>query len=38
MLIISLSLTADLIGKDKESGAFIYGAMSLLDKLSNGLY
>ena len=38
MLIISLSLTADLVGQDTESSAFIYGAMSLLDKLSNGMY
>ena len=37
MLIISLSLTADLVGQDTESSAFIYGAMSLLDKLSNGM-
>ena len=36
MLIISLSLTADLIGQKTESSAFIYGFMSLLDKLSNG--
>ena len=37
MLITSLSITADLIGQDKECSAFIYGAMSLLDKVSNGL-
>ena len=37
MLIISLSITADLVGQDTESSAFIYGAMSLLDKLSNGV-
>ena len=36
MLIISLSITADLIGEDTESSAFVYGAMSLLDKFSNG--
>ena len=36
MLITSLSLTAELIGKNKESGAFVYGAISLIDKLSNG--
>jgi hypothetical protein len=36
MLIISLSITADLIGQDTESSAFVYGAMSLLDKFSNG--
>ena len=38
MLIISLSLTADLVGQDTESSAFIYGAMGLLDKLSNGMH
>ena len=38
MLIISLSLTADLVGQDTESSAFIYGAISLLDKLSNGMH
>ena len=36
MLITSLSLTAELIGKNKESGAFVYGAFSLIDKISNG--
>ena len=36
MLITSLSLTAELIGKNKESGAFVYGAISLIDKISNG--
>eukprot|EP00095_Tigriopus_kingsejongensis_P012345 snap_masked-scaffold198_size266703-processed-gene-0.15 protein:Tk12345 transcript:snap_masked-scaffold198_size266703-processed-gene-0.15-mRNA-1 annotation:"mfs-type transporter c19orf28" len=37
MLITSLSSTADLIGCDNETGAFVYGAMSLLDKFSNGV-
>ena len=37
MLITSLSLTADLIGANCESGAFVYGAMSLTDKVSNGV-
>lgn len=37
MLITSLSLTADLIGPNVESGSFVYGAMSFTDKLSNGL-
>ena len=37
MLVTSLSITADLIGPNVESGAFVYGAMSFTDKLSNGL-
>ncbi|XP_071543924.1 major facilitator superfamily domain-containing protein 12-like isoform X6 [Panulirus ornatus] len=37
MLITSLSITADLIGPNVESGAFVYGAMSFTDKLSNGV-
>ena len=37
MLITSLSLTADLIGRNSESGAFVYGSMSLTDKISNGV-
>jgi len=37
ILITSLSLTADLIGKNTESSAFVYGAMSFTDKVSNGL-
>ena len=36
LLITSLSITSDLIGSHTESGAFVYGAMSFLDKLSNG--
>ena len=38
MLINSLSITAELIGKNKQSSAFVYGAISLVDKISNGLY
>ena len=38
MLITSLSITAELIGKNKESSAFVYGAISLVDKISNGSY
>ena len=38
ILISSLSIVADLIGKNKESSAFVYGLMSLVDKVSNGLY
>lgn len=37
LLITSLSITADLIGEHSEGGAFVYGCMSLLDKVSNGL-
>ena len=33
----SLSVTAELIGQNCESSAFIYGAMSLTDKFANGL-
>ncbi|KAK8733070.1 hypothetical protein OTU49_006743 [Cherax quadricarinatus] len=36
MLVTSLSFTADLIGPNVESGAFVYGAMSFTDKISNG--
>ena len=38
ILITSLSIIADLIGKNKESSAFVYGIMSLVDKVSNGKY
>ncbi|XP_074659678.1 major facilitator superfamily domain-containing protein 12-like [Tubulanus polymorphus] len=37
ILITSLSLTADLIADDTETSAFVYGAMSFTDKLSNGV-
>ena len=37
LLITSLGLTADLIGSRKGSSAFLYGLMSLTDKVSNGL-
>lgn len=37
MLVTSLGVCADLIGQNTESGAFVYGAMSFADKLSNGL-
>lgn len=36
MLVTSLGVCADLIGQNTESGAFIYGVMSFMDKLSNG--
>ncbi|KAI6217818.1 hypothetical protein M3Y99_01749900 [Aphelenchoides fujianensis] len=37
LLISSLGTTAQLINKNTETGAFVYGAMSFLDKLSNGV-
>ncbi|RWS12157.1 major facilitator superfamily domain-containing protein 12-like protein [Dinothrombium tinctorium] len=37
MLITSLGITNDLIGHNTSSGAFVFGAMSFLDKLSNGI-
>ena len=37
MLVTALALTADLIGRNSESGAFVYGFMSLTDKVSNGV-
>jgi hypothetical protein len=37
MLISSLGMTNDLIGHNTSSGAFVFGAMSFLDKVSNGL-
>ncbi|XP_070542874.1 major facilitator superfamily domain-containing protein 12-like isoform X2 [Ptychodera flava] len=37
VLVTSLSMTADMVGDNTESAAFVYGAMSFTDKLSNGL-
>ncbi|CAH1778048.1 unnamed protein product [Owenia fusiformis] len=37
ILVTSLSMTADLIGENTGSGAFVYGTMSFTDKLSNGV-
>jgi len=37
ILVTTLAKTAELIGKDKQSGAFVYSFMSFLDKLSTGL-
>ena len=37
MLITSLAITAELVGNNVESSAFIYGAMSFTDKLSTGI-
>lgn len=36
-MVMGLSITADLIGNNVESGAFVYGCMSFCDKMSNGL-
>ena len=36
MLITSLSITAELIGKNKTSSAFVYSSISLVDKIVNG--
>ena len=37
IMVTSVSLEADLVGENFESGAFVYGAMSFTDKLSNGI-
>ena len=37
ILVTSLSLTSDLSGKNTASSAFVFGAMSFTDKLSNGI-
>ncbi|XP_046912468.2 major facilitator superfamily domain-containing protein 12 [Dermatophagoides farinae] len=37
MLITSLGITNDLIGKNTASGSFVFGAMSFVDKVSNGI-
>lgn len=37
MLVTTLGVTADLIGPDTDSGAFVYGSMSFADKLANGV-
>ena len=37
VLISSLSLTAALIGNNTSTAAFVYGAMSLTDKIANGV-
>jgi len=36
-MVISVSMEADLVGRNVESAAFLYGAISLTDKLSNGV-
>merc|ERR1711973_311836 len=37
ILVSSLSITATLIGHNTDSSAFVYGAMSLTDKVANGI-
>ncbi|XP_033821130.1 major facilitator superfamily domain-containing protein 12-like [Periophthalmus magnuspinnatus] len=37
VLVMSLSMTTKLIGEQTQSGAFVYGSMSLTDKVANGL-
>ncbi|KAK3709913.1 hypothetical protein QZH41_020039, partial [Actinostola sp. cb2023] len=37
MLITALTIISEMIGNNKETGAFVYGAMSFVDKLSNGI-
>ncbi|KAH7704015.1 Protein F16H11.1, partial [Aphelenchoides avenae] len=37
LLISSIAITTEMIGKHTESGAFVYGAMSFADKLANGI-
>ncbi|XP_048415850.1 major facilitator superfamily domain-containing protein 12a isoform X3 [Stegostoma tigrinum] len=37
ILVTSLAMTADLIGENTQSGAFVYGSMSFTDKVANGL-
>uniref|UniRef100_A0A672LS37 Major facilitator superfamily domain containing 12 n=1 Tax=Sinocyclocheilus grahami TaxID=75366 RepID=A0A672LS37_SINGR len=37
ILVMSLSMTAKLIGDQRQSGAFVYGAMSFTDKVANGI-
>ncbi|XP_052461170.1 major facilitator superfamily domain-containing protein 12 [Carassius gibelio] len=37
ILVMSLSMTANLIGDQRQSGAFVYGAMSFTDKVANGI-
>lgn len=37
LMVTTVSLEADLVGSDTESGAFVYGSMSFTDKLSNGI-
>ncbi|XP_057305601.1 major facilitator superfamily domain-containing protein 12-like isoform X2 [Hydractinia symbiolongicarpus] len=36
LLIDSLAMISEMIGENTDTGAFVYGSMSFLDKLSNG--
>ncbi|ODN04014.1 Major facilitator superfamily domain-containing protein 12 [Orchesella cincta] len=38
MLVLSVSLTSDLIGTNTESGAFVFGAITFVEKTLNGLF
>ncbi|TYZ65243.1 hypothetical protein PybrP1_012339 [[Pythium] brassicae (nom. inval.)] len=37
IMVTSVCLEGDLVGNNVESGAFVYGAMSFTDKVSNGI-
>ncbi|KAF0694222.1 Aste57867_14881 [Aphanomyces stellatus] len=37
IMVTSVCLEGDLVGEECESGAFVYGAMSFTDKISNGI-
>ncbi|TMW60785.1 hypothetical protein Poli38472_000827 [Pythium oligandrum] len=37
IMVTSVCLEGDLVGNNIESGAFVYGAMSFTDKISNGI-
>ena len=37
MINTATSLISDVIGKDAESSAFVYGAYSFVDKVANGI-
>ncbi|XP_039250508.1 major facilitator superfamily domain-containing protein 12-like isoform X2 [Styela clava] len=37
ILVMCLSMLSELVGQNTETGAFVYGSMSLTDKLSNGI-
>lgn len=37
IMVTSVSMEADLVGDNVESGAFVYGFLSFTDKLSNGI-
>lgn len=37
IMVTSVCLEGDLVGNNVESGAFVYGAMSFTDKISNGI-